>query len=850
MSRRPSLRPSVLTVLALACASTGCSREAGQLVSIDVLEPGEECAAGGVIVHTGTDADGDGTLGDDEIVSSEAVCNGEEPPGTLLETTELPEGDPTCAWGGVAISMGQDDGAGGGTAGDGILQPGEVDATETLCDDPPDVQIGDITPPSAAGQYLIDLSGGAGGNADGGEGGRIALGSAASLDGGEGGGLPGGHVKLFATGDTDASFTIPTAAPYLGTNPAEVTEDTVVPVFASSGEAPATPPDLEVGELYLLHRPSAFDGITDHLYIWDGVGGPEARATGLRVAAGVTLTLPCNYDVGNCTTGSSDVWTELEFEHDVHNQGTITTDVARFNYQGLRLETRGSYVGTPSSFVLMSGTADRPAYRIEIDGGQRVLTEGTMRSDGFTGMPGGGIELEGRFGVYSTGTLSARGGDHTAAGGRGGDGGSVDLSGDTGGAYHSGTIDVSGGDGADNGGQAGDVDLNGFEVRNTGTLLAEGGAATACAIAAPVFPTCAGGWGGDVDVDAVVGLWTSGPIRLNGGSITPPISGVGGFGGGLFFEVEGDSITGGPGGLHVSGDLEARGGDGYQGGVGGFLSAGVSNAAANPSPEVVFSGYTSAAVDGGSGDGGGRGGSVRLSNDCPGSEGGLILDRSAALLPPGGVVNTTHLSAAGGAGDTRYGGNGGFVALEACVEPGFDHAGGSLVLNTGDVDVSSGDGSDTSFGGSQGGSFEALAWEWVENTGEVHADGGDGGEGGDGGFIFLLTPGLLTNTAIVSATGGAGSGSAADDLPYEDGGSGGAVEMLGNPIDNAGDLLLAGGDSANAWGGDGGEASLFSFGHDTTNTGDVDVSAGTGAEGTLGAGAVFVDGVDVTGQFL
>jgi hypothetical protein len=39
----------------------------------------------------------------------------------------------TCAKGGVTIQVGLDNGDGGGTAGNGVLEPGEVDSSTNLC---------------------------------------------------------------------------------------------------------------------------------------------------------------------------------------------------------------------------------------------------------------------------------------------------------------------------------------------------------------------------------------------------------------------------------------------------------------------------------------------------------------------------------------------------------------------------------------------------------------------------------------------------------------------------------------------------------------------------------------------
>lgn len=50
----------------------------------------------------------------------------------LISTTPIAAGA-ICAKGGVLITAGTDNGDGGGTAGDNVLQPGEIDVEEVLC---------------------------------------------------------------------------------------------------------------------------------------------------------------------------------------------------------------------------------------------------------------------------------------------------------------------------------------------------------------------------------------------------------------------------------------------------------------------------------------------------------------------------------------------------------------------------------------------------------------------------------------------------------------------------------------------------------------------------------------------
>ncbi len=137
-----------------------------------------DCAFGGVVVSSGGDDDRDGVLGDVEVDRRDAICNGaagddgadgndgvdgedggQGAPGvpgvdgdrgpagvdgvdgqnggagvsSLIRTAPINAGDDGCNAGGQKIEAGIDDGANGGTAGDGVLDDGEVDSTAVLC---------------------------------------------------------------------------------------------------------------------------------------------------------------------------------------------------------------------------------------------------------------------------------------------------------------------------------------------------------------------------------------------------------------------------------------------------------------------------------------------------------------------------------------------------------------------------------------------------------------------------------------------------------------------------------------------------------------------------------------------
>ena len=100
------------------------------------VEPsGAECPVGGVRIDAGVD-DGtpggtarNGTLDPQEIDTTLRICDAAE---ALVKTTPEPRGV-RCAAGGTRVDVGVDDGAGGGTPANGVLEPGEIDQTTWVC---------------------------------------------------------------------------------------------------------------------------------------------------------------------------------------------------------------------------------------------------------------------------------------------------------------------------------------------------------------------------------------------------------------------------------------------------------------------------------------------------------------------------------------------------------------------------------------------------------------------------------------------------------------------------------------------------------------------------------------------
>jgi hypothetical protein len=109
------------------------------LLSQASAEPaGANCSTGGLRVVAGLDnGDGGGTARDGmlslgEVDSTSYVCNGSGGTASLVSVTVEPSGA-NCATGGQRLTVGLDNGDGGGTANNGTLEAGEVDGTSYVC---------------------------------------------------------------------------------------------------------------------------------------------------------------------------------------------------------------------------------------------------------------------------------------------------------------------------------------------------------------------------------------------------------------------------------------------------------------------------------------------------------------------------------------------------------------------------------------------------------------------------------------------------------------------------------------------------------------------------------------------
>ncbi|MEM6533581.1 MAG: hypothetical protein AAF654_13230 [Myxococcota bacterium] len=131
---------SPLGYVVLACTTLACSGDDGEsplavIASVEAVEPGADCPAGGARVASGTDANRNGVLEADEVETTSFVCNGSDgtagtdgTTGTnaLVAITPVAPGE-ACPLGGNEVAVGPD------INGSGVLDPDEVTSTTLLC---------------------------------------------------------------------------------------------------------------------------------------------------------------------------------------------------------------------------------------------------------------------------------------------------------------------------------------------------------------------------------------------------------------------------------------------------------------------------------------------------------------------------------------------------------------------------------------------------------------------------------------------------------------------------------------------------------------------------------------------
>ena len=123
------------------------------LINTFTEPPSENCLGGGTKIEVGTDTDGDGQLSPDEVVQSQYICNGGYSNTTMLTSISLPSDHLECDSGSKVISIGLDNGQEGGNSANGILEPGEIESTTTICNKRALRMIKDINPDDTVPEF-------------------------------------------------------------------------------------------------------------------------------------------------------------------------------------------------------------------------------------------------------------------------------------------------------------------------------------------------------------------------------------------------------------------------------------------------------------------------------------------------------------------------------------------------------------------------------------------------------------------------------------------------------------------------------------------------------------------------
>ena len=108
-----------------------------EVLFIKELSPGQRCAAGGVLIASGIDENGDGQLSENEVLQSAILCESERGDDGFSSLTVVDDqvGNACGAGGqGQRIRTGLDNGDSGGVPHNQELEGGEVDSTTYVCD--------------------------------------------------------------------------------------------------------------------------------------------------------------------------------------------------------------------------------------------------------------------------------------------------------------------------------------------------------------------------------------------------------------------------------------------------------------------------------------------------------------------------------------------------------------------------------------------------------------------------------------------------------------------------------------------------------------------------------------------
>ena len=807
---------SKLCAVVFLAAGISCGSKTS--VTVTQLAAGGQCPTGGVqIAVSGSPPQ--------VVCNGTAGASGTNSVGTLVKATPLASSDASCPAGGVRIESGLDNGAGGGIAGNGVLEPGEILSTQYVCNGDSGARPGSLTPPPGPdGSSRLQAVGGVGTGTSGGSGGPMNI---QFINGSN-----GGHVKLFRGGAANAGFTFPAVGPsYLGARPAAVTASLTVPAATVNPPTPSLP----AGALFTFNN---------NLYISNGTRG--LIATGLSVAAGATLTFAMT------PPGAGGAGTLIaNLANGCFNAGTIVAGprVAGGTSAGDLTLNCADFYGDVGSSLVATGAAGSAtaaggaggAITLGTGGLNAYWSKGVIDTSGGSGTAGGAagaIAITSNVTLVSSGSVKARGGD-SLAGGAGGAGGPASLSA-AGDLDNSGAVDASGGKGFTVGGVGGAVTFisgNGTagagDLRNSGAVTSRGGDVDLTCTTA-----CSGGAGGQITLTANNGLFaSSADLIATGGASAATLLGSGGGGGGISILVAAGNAPNGvnnpvitAGGISLSGNLDSSGGSGRLGGDASAINVKLDTSLQPNGQEIVFYGYPVVRTDGGAGAlNGGVAGNLQLAN----MTGQLANPSSNFVVEGGGVVVYSDVSAVGGAGTAGSGGSGGNLAL-ATQSGQFVPGTSEVVLNAGAINLSQGAGAT---GAPNGGQLTAYGRSGVRNSGTITAKG-------TGVVQMVAENGPVVNGAAIDVSGTPGTGANGA------GSNAGSISLNGQGTSNSALLLASGGAGVGTRnGGGGGTVTLFSYSGFVSNTvaapGGISVKGGAGAPAGP-SGNVVIDGRNVT----
>jgi hypothetical protein len=786
--------------LALAAALAGCGGGSTPRILITQIAPGDQCPSGGQLITVGNQSTVicNGTTGQDGASGATGATGpggtpGHRGPNTLVKSTPLPVGDASCPAGGLRLESGLDNGAGGGIAFDGVLQPGEVLTTQNLCNGSSIANPGSLTPPGGReGTSTIKTLGGAGLSASGGRGGNVVL----SLNRGSG----GGHVKLFRTGRADASFTFPAVpAPALGSAPAIVSQSVSIPRDVS------LQPNLPSGTLFTSG---------ESLYSSNGPGNTATQMVALQILAGATATFAV----------ASNQQIAVSLSSSCVNAGTIqTAPVVNGGGRagGLTLSC-GDYFGDAGSALQAIGAAGTTGSAGSSGGNLTVATrsfwnKGSFDASGGAGAPGGAagaISIVSDSIAFNTGNLTARGGDSTSATTAAGTGGAISLVSNSD-LNNSGRIDSSGGSGGATGGAAGTVQVSvspsnqqsrgHFQslgsaigsLRNSGDIAALGGdAAAGCAT------DCGGGNG------ARIQLWSENGLLANTGSLSSRggagAAGRGGNGANLLVAVFSDDsavnnriIPGGS--LTMSGTVDLSGGSGASGGDAGSAAFDLDTRQQPNGQELILYGYPAIHTDGAGGvSSGGDGGRIFLNNN-------LASFPPSTAVEGGSVISYADLTTTGGAASAGAPGNGGSIDFSTQSNTYVPGPAFELALNAGIIIANGGSGT----GGSRAGGVSLYGRNGARSTGTITAHSGSSANCvsfDQNQVSFTAENGPVANFASIDVSAGSCTSDGTGVV-------GGDIFFTGIGVLNAAPLMAMGGaaGATAGTGGTGGSINLSSY---------------------------------------